>query len=495
VVSFASLLAHLEYISAQLRDIRVMSMPARENERGGTELMPRSDRGISRKTDRCYNPPVALGDHSRKERAMPVTAIVGAQWGDEGKGKITDLMAQDADLVMRFGGGSNAGHTVINSFGEFKLHLTPCGIFNPNAISLVGTGTVVDPDCLQSELESLRAAGVSAEGLRISSRAHLIMPYHLLLDRLSEESRGRKAIGTTRRGVGPAYVDKADRVGIQAGDLLSPEVMSRKLELVLAQKNRLLAEVYGHPALQLGELLEKADAWRGFFGHMIVDHVPLVSEALAGDKRILLEGQLGALRDLDWGTYPYVTSSTTIAGGGGVGGGIPPMYIRDVLGVVKAYTTAVGEGPLPTELFDHTGDDLRKRGGEYGATTGRPRRVGWFDAVATRYAHQLNGFTGIAVTKLDVLDGMSSLRICTSYRAGGERYTTVPLTSILERAEPEYEEMPGWSESTEAATSWRDLPREAQAYLRRIEELVGAPVKFVSVGPDRDQTIVHSQAA
>jgi adenylosuccinate synthase len=426
---------------------------------------------------------------------MPVTAIVGAQWGDEGKGKITDLMAQDADLVMRFGGGSNAGHTVINSFGEFKLHLTPCGIFNPKAISLVGTGTVVDPDCLRSELESLWAAGVPTDGLRISSRAHLIFPYHLLLDRLNEESRGRKAIGTTRRGVGPAYIDKADRIGIQVGDLLSPDVMSRKLESVLAQKNRVLSEVYGHPPLDLADLVDRAASWRQLLGDMIVDHVPVVAAALASDQRILLEGQLGALRDLDWGTYPYVTSSTTIAGGGGVGGGIPPRYIRDVLGVVKAYTTAVGEGPLPTELLDATGDVLRTRGEEYGATTGRARRVGWFDAVATRFAHQLNGFTGIAVTKLDVLDGMPSLRICTAYRADGEMYATVPLTSILERAEPVYEEMPGWDESTEGATSWDDLPEQAQAYLRRIEELVGAPVEFVSVGPDRDQTIVHSRAA
>lgn len=426
---------------------------------------------------------------------MPVTAIVGAQWGDEGKGKITDLMAQDADLVMRFGGGSNAGHTVVNSFGEFKLHLTPCGIFNPNAVSLVGTGTVVDPDSLRLELESLWAAGVPTDGLRISSRAHLIMPYHLLLDRLNEESRGRKAIGTTRRGVGPAYVDKADRIGIQAGDLLSPEVMSRKLETVLAQKNRVLADVYGHPTLDLAELSDTVASWRQMFGDLIVDHVSVVGAALASDQRILLEGQLGALRDLDWGTYPYVTSSTTIAGGGGVGGGIPPRYIRDVIGVVKAYTTAVGEGPLPTELVDSQGDELRRRGDEFGATTGRPRRVGWFDAVATRFAHQLNGFTGIAVTKLDVLDGMPSLRICTAYQADGETYATVPLTSILERAEPVYEEMPGWDESTEAVTSWDDLPPQAQAYLLRIEELVGAPVKFVSVGPDRDQTIVQPRAA
>ncbi len=420
---------------------------------------------------------------------MPVTAIVGAQWGDEGKGKITDLLAQDADFVMRFGGGSNAGHTVINEFGEFKLHLTPCGIFNPDAINLIGTGTVVDPDTLAGELRDLARAGVSTEGLRISSRAHLIMPYHIELDRLSEESRGKGAVGTTRRGVGPAYVDKADRIGIQAGDLLDEAVLRRKLETAVQFKNAVLAGVYGLPALDLEELWKRASNWRESFGPMIVDHVEILEEALARDASILVEGQLGALRDLDWGTYPFVTSTSTIAGGATVGGGIPPRRITTVIGVVKAYTTAVGEGPLPTELQNADADLLRTRGDEYGATTGRPRRVGWFDAVATRYAHALNGFTGIAVTKLDVLDGMPVIRLCTSYQAQGRRYTSVPITSVFETAVPEYEEFEGWSSVTSEARSWDELPSQAQAYLRRIEELVGVPITLVSVGPDRDQTI------
>jgi adenylosuccinate synthase len=421
---------------------------------------------------------------------MPVTAIVGAQWGDEGKGKITDILAQEADVVIRFGGGSNAGHTVVNERGEFRLHLVPSGIFNPDALSLVGTGTVVDFDFLSEELTQLAEAGVSTDGLRISNRAHLTMPYHLLLDRLNDEARGTSAIGTTRRGVGPTYVDKADRVGIQAGDLLDLPTLRRKLEQALPTKNRVLQEIYGHPPLELDGLMQRAEEWSERYGRMVVDPVPLISRMLEEDRRILLEGQLGALRDLDWGTYPYVTSSTTIAGGGGVGGGIPPMRIQRVVGVVKAYTTAVGAGPMPCELHGSEADDLREKGGEYGATTGRPRRVGWFDAVATRYSCLLNGFTGIAVTKLDVLDGMQTLRICTAYRVGDQRFTTVPSTALLERAAPEYEEVPGWSDATTAAKSWNDLPEAARAYLQRIEALTGAPVDIVSVGKARQETII-----
>jgi len=423
---------------------------------------------------------------------MPVTAIVGAQWGDEGKGKITDLLAQEADLVIRYGGGSNAGHTVINDFGEFKLHLVPSGIFNSTAISLVGTGTVVDLDFLGPELDHIRAAGVSTDGLRFSSRSHLTMPYHLLLDRLGGEARNSFVIGTTRRGVGPTYVDKADRVGIQAGDLLDPALFRRKLELVLPAKNKQLRDVHGAEAIKLEELVEKGEAWRRLYGHLIVDQVELVHAALQSDDYVLLEGQLGALRDLDWGTYPFVTSSTTVAGGGAVGGGIPPMCIAKVVGVVKAYTSAVGEGPLPAELHDETGKRLRERGAEFGATTGRPRRVGWFDAVATRYAHLLNNFTGIAVTKLDVLDGEPTLKICTSYMVGERRYHTVPGTAELERAVPEYEEIEGWEGSCADARSWKDLPVGAKAYLSRLEELVGAPISHVSVGPAREQTILQA---
>lgn len=425
---------------------------------------------------------------------MPVTAIVGAQWGDEGKGKITDLLAQDVALVMRYGGGSNAGHTVVNEYGEFRLHLIPCGIFNPDAVSLIGTGTVVDLDYLRDELRGLQEAGVSAKGLRISSRAHLIMPYHLLLDALEDEARGTSALGVTRRGIGPTYVDKAARVGIQAADLLDEHALRRKLELVLPQKNLLLRDVYGHAELEFEELFRRAMGWRDEFGSLIVDQVPLLASMLAGDRRILLEGQLGALRDLDWGTYPYVTSSTTIAGGGAVGGGIPPVYINDVIGVVKAYTTAVGTGPVPTELDAAAADALRNRGEEFGATTGRPRRVGWFDAVATRYACLLNRFSGIAVTKLDVLDGMPSLQVCTAYWLGDQRFDTVPVTSILERVTPEYEELPGWDQPTAEARSWEELPDAARAYLERIESLVGAPISIVSVGQARDETILRPPA-
>jgi len=425
---------------------------------------------------------------------MPVTAIVGAQWGDEGKGKITDLLAHDADLVLRFGGGSNAGHTVVNEFGEFKLHLIPCGIFNPDAVSLVGTGAVVDFAFLEAELAELERAGVPTEGLRISSRAHVIMPYHLILDRLQDEARGSSAIGTTRRGVGPAYVDKADRVGIQVGDLLQPGVVRQKLHEVLPRKNDLL-RLYGHEPLTIEAMMRDVEVWRERYGDRIVDHVEVVSKALDRDQTILLEGQLGALRDLDWGTYPYVTSSTTIAGGGAVGGGIPPMRIDNVLGVVKAYTTAVGAGPLPTELHGAEAEDLRERGGEYGATTGRPRRVGWFDAVATRYACLLNGFSSLAVTKLDVLDGMPSLRICTAYEVEGKRYTTVPATSEFSRAAPVYEDLPGWTERTTHITTWNDLPAAARRYLERIEELVGAPIGIVSVGQARRETIISSRQA
>ncbi len=424
---------------------------------------------------------------------MPVRAIVGAQWGDEGKGKITDLLAQDADLVMRYGGGSNAGHTVVNDAGEFKLHAVPCGIFNPAAISLIGTGTVVDFESLDKELEQLAEADIAPDGLRISSRAHVVMPYHLILDRLQDEARGSATIGTTRRGIGPAYVDKVDRVGIQTADLLDERVLREKLDLVLPLKNRILSDVYGLPPLIGDDLMCQAADWRARYGSKVVDQVPLIAEALDADKRILLEGQLGALRDLDWGTYPFVTSSTTIAGGGGVGGGIPPMCITSVVGVVKAYTTAVGAGPLPAELHDTVGDRLREEGKEYGATTGRPRRVGWFDAVATRYACLLNRFTTVAVTKLDVLDAFPTIRICVAYNSGSSRYTTVPPTAVLETVTPEYEDIPGWTESTTGARSWKDLPVAARNYVKRIEELVGAPVKIVSVGQSRAQTIIYSE--
>lgn len=421
---------------------------------------------------------------------MPVTAIVGAQWGDEGKGKITDLLAQSANLVIRFGGGANAGHTVVNDLGEFRLHLIPSGIFNSQSTCLIGTGALIDFTALADESKQLEAAGVPMNGLKISSRSHIVMPYHLRLDRLADEARGGDPIGTTRRGVGPAYVDRAERVGIQAGDLLDDDALERKLRFNVERKNLLLTSLYAAEPVDLGHLRAAAEMWRDRYGGLIVDQVDVVGRALAQDLSILLEGQLGTMRDLDWGIYPYVTSSTTVAGGGAVGGGIPVSYIDQVLGVIKAYTTAVGAGPLPTELEGEFGDMLRRRGDEFGATTGRPRRVGWFDGVAARYAHQLNGFTGLAVTKLDVLDGLESVKICTAYTVDGRYYDHVPATPKFTRAIPVYEVMPGWADPTSGARSLSDLPSNARRYLDRIEELVGAPITMISVGRDRRDTIL-----
>jgi len=420
---------------------------------------------------------------------MPVTAIVGAQWGDEGKGKITDVLAHEADMVIRFGGGSNAGHTVVNDHGEFALHLIPCGIFNPSCMNVIGTGAVVDFESLDQELDQLTRAGINAQNLRVSSRAHLVMPYHRTLDALADESRGSHAIGTTRRGVGPAYVDKANRVGLQAADLLHMDAASDKLHHILDMKNRELSLIYHQAPVDFDAMQRLLRDWSERYGGLIVDQVEVIADALARDDSILLEGQLGALRDLDWGTYPYVTSSTTITGGATVGGGIPASQVTYSLGVVKAYTTAVGAGPFPCELDEPEASELRRRGGEYGATTGRPRRIGWFDAVATRYANLLNGFSSIAVTKLDVLDGMETLRLCTGYLLDGTVWKSVPATPDLSRVTPQYEDMPGWSESTGGVRRWNDLPPNARAYLRRIEELVGAPIGMVSVGQARDEII------
>lgn len=419
---------------------------------------------------------------------MGNVTVIGAQWGDEGKGKITDLLADDADLVIRFGGGANAGHTVINPHGTFALHIIPSGICNPRAISLVGTGAVVDLDGLGNEIDDLVGRGVPVDNLRISSRAHLVMPYHLLLDRLTDEGRGELALGTTRKGIGPAYADKAERTGIRAGDLLHSDRLGAALSVALPKHNAQLAR-FGHPPLQLEELEQRCRVWSQRFGHMIVDQVDVVGDALDRGKNILLEGQLGAMRDLDWGTYPYVTSSTTVSGGGGVGGGVPPRCIERVVGVVKAYTSAVGTGPVPAELMGEEGNALRERGREFGTTTGRPRRVGWFDAVAVRYAHRLNRFTDLAVTKLDVLDNLETLKVITAYSIGGREVRTVPDTADMEAAEPVYDEMPGWEQDTSNARTWNELPPNARRYVDRIEALVGARVTIVSVGPARHQTL------
>lgn len=423
---------------------------------------------------------------------MPVTAVVGAQWGDEGKGRIVDYLAQDADMVIRFQGGDNAGHTVVNEYGTFRLHHIPSGIFNPRTVNIIGTGCVVNPDTLIEELRELEAAGVHTDNLFLSNRAHVTMPYHRLLDGLREQARGGKAIGTTRRGIGPVYSHKAARVGIRLGELKYPDRVRDRLRVVLPLVNQELA-AYGHPRVEEEELMAKVKAWVQAIGDRIVDTVPLIRQALEANRRVLLEGQLGVMRDLDWGIYPYVTSSNPLASFGPVGAGFPMRYVTRVLGVVKAYSTAVGGGPFPVELKDEVGQRLREIGQEYGATTGRPRRCGWFDGVAIRYAAWLNGFTEIAVTKLDVLDTFPEIKICVGYRLpNGEVIDWVPDTPILEQVEPVYETWPGWMAPTGNARRWEDLPENARRYLERIEELADAPIRYVSVGPRREQLVVRA---
>ncbi len=426
---------------------------------------------------------------------MPVIAVVGAQWGDEGKGRVVDYLASSgasgkaADMVIRFQGGDNAGHTVVNQWGEFKLHLVPSGIFNPGTQCIVGTGCVVNPETLMAEMDDLRAAGLALEDLFISSRAHLTLPYHRQLDGLEESARGGKAIGTTKRGIGPTYADKAARWGLRAGDLLHPDRLRERLAAVLPRKNRSIT-YFGGEVVDLDTLSTQCLHWAEHLRSHITDTLPLIRTAVEADRTVLLEGQLGVMRDLDWGAYPYVTSSNPLASFGPVGAGLPLQAVSQVIGVVKAYVTAVGAGPLPTELTGETGERLRRVGREYGATTGRPRRCGWLDAVALDYAHWLNGFAGLAITKLDVLDGMSELKICTGYRfPSGEVTRRMPDPASLDSVEPVYETWPGWDQTTRDARRWDGLPVAAQRYLRRIEELTGAPIRWVSVGPEREAMI------
>ena len=420
---------------------------------------------------------------------MPVTAVVGAQWGDEGKGKITDLLAQEADVVIRFQGGNNAGHTVVNQHGTFKLHLVPSGIFNPSALCIIGTGTVVNLQILCEELRNLESHGISTANLRVSDRAHLIMPWHTLLDRLDERERGRQKLGTTGQGVGPAYADKVARHGIQIYEVRDEKRFRERVAHELETKNAIL-ERSGDAPLDARAVADLVLAAAATLGDRIADTLPLVEDAVRTDARVLLEGQLGAMRDLDWGIYPYVTSSNPLAGGAAVGAGIPPRYITRVIGVVKAYSTAVGEGPFPTEMKGPAGDALREMANEYGATTGRPRRVGWFDAVAARHAHRLNAFTEIAVTKLDVLGAYESIPFCVAYELDGRRTTDMPPTAVLERAAPLYEQCAGWHSSLDGVADRAHLPAAARAYLARIEATVGAPVGMVGIGPERSATLL-----
>ncbi|WP_376790868.1 adenylosuccinate synthase [Thermoflexus sp.] len=424
---------------------------------------------------------------------MPVVAVVGALWGDEGKGHIVDYLSQEAEIVMRVQGGDNAGHTVVNEHGTFRLHLVPSGVFHPGTACIIGAGTVVNPDTLLQELAELEAAGVDTSRVWISDRAHLVFPYHRQRDELEERGRGDRPLGTTRRGIGPAYSDKAARIGLRMGDLLYRDWLHQRLRQAHTAISARIAALGGEPP-SLEELIARCEAWREQLKDRIVDTIPLLQDALRRDARILLEGQLGAMRDLDWGIYPYVTSSNTLAGYAAVGAGIPPQAIREVIGVVKAFATAVGEGPLITEVHGELAERLRRggprEGWEFGATTGRPRRCGWPDGVALRHAAWLNGFTALAVTKLDVLDGLEEIQLCVGYRLpSGTILTHVPNTPVLEHVTPVYERLPGWAGPTSAARSWQELPEAARAYLRRLSELAGAPVRYISVGPGRDQIL------
>ncbi len=422
---------------------------------------------------------------------VPGVVVVGSQWGDEGKGKITDFLAEKADLVVRYQGGNNAGHTVVVGDREFRLHLIPSGILYPNTTCVIGNGVVLDPAILIQELDDLEKQGISTESLLISGRAQVIMPYHRRLDELEEERLGDQKIGTTRRGIGPAYMDKMARVGIRMSDLVDPEIFAEKLTAILKEKNRALTLLYGAPALSFTEIMGDYRQYADRLRRHIADTSVVTYQALRQGKKVLFEGAQGTLLDVDLGTYPYVTSSHPVAGGACVGSGIGPTWIDKVIGVVKAYTTRVGEGPFPTELLDAQGEHLRVKGREFGTTTGRPRRCGWLDVVILNYAVRVNGLSGMAITKLDVLDELATIKICTGYRYRGEVLKEFPDTlKVLGECEPIYEELAGWQEPTTMAGSFAALPQKAQAFLRRIEELTGIPISLIAVGPRRDQTIV-----
>ena len=422
---------------------------------------------------------------------MPAYAVIGGQWGDEGKGKVIDYLAGDSDCVVRYAGGNNAGHTVVNERGEFQLHLVPSGICWPGVTGIIGNGVVVNPDVLLSEMAALEEQGIDVSQLFVSDRAHVIMPYHILLDSLQEEARGSGAIGTTGQGIGPAYVDKASRDGIRVGDLLdTKERLPDRVQAAVEMKNRVITGVYGGDPVDADEILARCHDWGEQLRPMVRPTEQMVQDLLAQGKRVLLEGAQGTLLDVDHGSYPYVTSSSPSIGGAIIGLGINPQSIEGVVGVFKAYSTRVGGGPMPTEMHGQAGEELREKAHEYGTTTGRARRVGWFDAVAARYSHQINGFTGMVLTRLDILDGMEEVKICVGYRADGQEVERFPAnTALLEECEPVYEKWPGWQEPTASATQTQQLPKNALAYVRRIEELVGCEAQIISTGPSREETI------
>ncbi|MGH3787514.1 MAG: adenylosuccinate synthase [Pseudonocardiaceae bacterium] len=425
---------------------------------------------------------------------MPAIVLIGAQWGDEGKGKATDLLGERVQWVVRYQGGNNAGHTVVLPDGQdFALHLIPSGILTPGVTNVIGNGVVVDPGVLLDELADLEARNVATERLLISADAHLIMPYHVEIDRVTERYLGKSKIGTTGRGIGPAYQDKVARVGVRAQDLLDEKILRQKVEAALEFKNQVLVKVYNRRALDAEQVVDTVLDQGGHFAHRIADTRLLLDEALRRSETVLLEGSQGTLLDVDHGTYPFVTSSNPTAGGACAGSGIGPTKITAVVGILKAYTTRVGSGPFPTELHDAMSERLRKAGGEIGVTTGRARRVGWFDAVIGRYAARVNGVTDFFLTKLDVLSGLGSVPVCVAYNIDGRRTDEMPMTQTdVHHAVPVYEELPGWWEDLSQCRTLDQLPANARAYVARLEELCGARISAIGVGPGRNQTIaVH----
>ncbi len=421
---------------------------------------------------------------------MPVLVVVGAQWGDEGKGKVTDLLCEQAEVVVRYQGGNNAGHTVENVRGKFALHLVPSGIFNPNIVSVIGNGVVIDPTVLRKEIDDLEGRNVNTRGLKISSKAHLIMPYHIMLDRVQEARLGKGKIGTTGRGIGPCYADKAARQGVRVQDIIDPSGFRERVMAAMEAKAEVMAKAYDQDVSHLREecerYIEAAESLRPY----VEDTGLLIWNALRDDQRVLLEGAQGTMLDVDHGTYPYVTSSNPVAGYASVGSGIGPVEFSEVWGITKAYTTRVGEGPFPTELTDEIGDCLRGVGNEFGTTTGRPRRCGWLDLVALRYAARVNGFTGLCITKLDVLDDLDTIKVCTKYKYKDEILDELPpAQAVFAEVEPVYEELSGWKSDITDARAVQDLPQETIDYLNFIVRNVRVPISLISVGPKREEHI------
>ena len=421
---------------------------------------------------------------------MSSVVVVGTQWGDEGKGKITDFLSEKAEYVARYQGGDNAGHTIQFGGETYKLHLIPSGIFSPEKLCIIGNGVVVNPKSLVTELAYLHERNITTDNLRISDRAHVILPYHIELDRLQEEAKGDKKIGTTIKGIGPAYMDKAARVGIRIADLLDREVFEERLRINLEDKNRQFTKLYDANPMNFEEIFEEYYEYGQQIKQYVCDTSVLLNDALDNGKRVLFEGAQGVMLDIDQGTYPFVTSSNPLAGGVTIGSGVGPSKVTKVVGVCKAYTSRVGDGPFPTELFDEIGSRIREVGREYGTTTGRPRRVGWFDSVVMRHSKRVSGITNLCLNSIDVLTGLETVKICVAYRKpNGEEISHYPASLVeLGQCEPVYEELPGWTEDITGCRTLDELPIEAQNYVRRVSELVGVKISTFSVGPDRNQT-------